>query len=83
MTPLYSVGTYDFEIAAYTPQFSDERAFNLTLHDLRRELHALREVGYSAHRFRQEDGLRNSDSDVLVERTDGLPAAEILEGWKR
>lgn len=80
---LYSVGTWDTHAQSYTPQLNVP-AFNLTIHDLRRSMRLLRGHGYSCHRYREEDG-GHDDNDwaVLIERTDGKPEAEILEGWKR
>lgn len=50
----------------------------------------LRECGYTAHRTRyfikaSHGDVVDWDSDtfVLVERTDGMTEAEILESWKR
>lgn len=80
----YSVGTMDDELNAYTPQIGVEKSINITLHELRRALKRLRELGYSAHRFRDPDGgHEDHDSYVLVERTDGMSEEEILESWKR
>jgi hypothetical protein len=76
----YSVGTWDVEAQAYTPQVGVP-AFNLTLAELRRSLKMLRQCGYSAHR-RGVDGCDN-DWCVLVERTDGKSESEILEQWER
>lgn len=83
--PLYSVGTWDSELDCYTPQ-AGVPAFNLTLNQLRASLRMLRNCGYSAHRVRSVwDGEVDWDSDsyVLVERTDGMSEAEILERWER
>jgi hypothetical protein len=80
--PLYSVGTWDCEAQAYTPQ-DEVPAFNLTIRELRASLRAIRQCGYGAWRTRGSHGDHYSDWAVLVERTDGLPEHEILEGWKR
>lgn len=81
--PRYSVGTWDTELEAFTPQ-AGVPAFNLTIHQLRQSLRDLRQCGYSAHRFRDPDGEHDdNDTSVLVERTDGMNEAEILENWKR
>lgn len=80
---LYSVATYDWRIGAYTPQ-TGVPAFNLTLQQLRHSLKMLRKCGYSAHRRRDESGDHDdNDSNVLVERTDGLSQRAIREAWKR
>jgi hypothetical protein len=82
--PLYSVGTWDSDAQAYTPQEGlTVPAFNITLGELRAALRDLRKEGYAANRVRFADGQRDSDWAVLVERTDGLPEHKILEGWKR
>lgn len=80
--PLYSVGTWDTNKQAYTPQTSP--AFNLTIGQLRAALKGLRSLGYQAHRKRDTDGsYDNNDWAVLVERTDGRHWKEIRKGWKR
>lgn len=78
----YSVGTWDTESQAYTPQ--TERWTNLTLWELRSALRELRQQGYTAHRYRDIYG-EHSDNDwaVLVERTDGMTEASILKSWER
>lgn len=81
--PRYSVGTWDTETAAYTPQDAAGPWYNLTRAELRSALKELRLQGYQAHRVRCRDGSYYSDSSVLVERTDGLTPAEVLESWKR
>lgn len=81
--PLYSVGTWDPELECYTPQV-DVPAFNLTLWQLRAALKQLRQLGYSAHRYRDADGgHEDNDTSVLVERTDGMAEADILKRWER
>lgn len=82
-TPLYSVGTWDVDEQSFSPQ-QDVPAFNLTLWELKESMRLLRAWGYSCHRYRDDDG-GHSDNDpfVLIERTDGKPEAEILQGWKR
>jgi len=83
MTPLYSVGTWDPELEAYTPQVGVP-SFNLTLWQLRDSLRMLREMGYTAHRTRCPDGTHeDNDWSVLVERTDGKPESEIMKEWER
>lgn len=82
--PLYSAGTWDMEMQAYTPQACSPPAVNIDRRQLRVVLKSLRRLGYSAHRRRCEDGsYDDNDFYVLVERTDGMPEAEILEAWKR
>jgi len=81
--PRYSVGTWDADEQAYTPQIGVRCSLNCTLMELRQSLKELRALGYSAHRARDEHGEHYSDPVVLVERTDGKPEAEILEDWKR
>ena len=91
MTPLYSVGTWDANAQAYTPQEGlSVPSVNVPLHGLRAALKALRrEFGYAAWRMRYADNApgdwdtHDSDTEVLVERTDGESEAEVLERWKR
>jgi hypothetical protein len=84
MMPLSSIGTWDMEKQAYTPQAGVEKSFNLTAGELRAAMKRLRELGYSVHRRGNvRDGHDDNDCYVLIERTDGKPEAEILEGWKR
>ena len=84
-TPLYSIGTWDPDEQAYTPQIGlTVPSFNITLHQLRRAMRELREMDYSCHRFRDEDGdHEDNDWTVLIERTDGRPEEEIRKGWER
>lgn len=81
----YSVGTYDRDLQAYTPQLGlSVPSLNITLAELRQAVRELRRVHcYGAYRVRDTDGDRYSDPEVLIERTDGEPEAEILERWKR
>lgn len=83
--PLYSVSTWDTDEQAYTPQVGvTVPAFNITLWQLRHALKELRQMGYTAHRYRDPDGEHDdNDWSVLVERTDGRPEAEIRKGWER
>ena len=84
--PLYSIGTWDTDAQAYTPQPETKTpCINVDIQGLRRHLRELRdEHGYTAHRFRDDDG-GHSDNDwsVLVERTDGKSLEEILKDWER
>lgn len=73
--PLYSVGTWDTDEQAYTPQAGltvpSQNVPWLTLLQVLREL---RRMGYTAHRYRDADGgHEDNDWAVLVERTDGKP----------
>ncbi len=81
---LYSVGTWDTEAQAYTPQVGLDKSFNLTLAELRRAIRQLRNLGYLADR-RGNIHIGHDDNDwtVLIERTDGKPEAEILQDWNR
>lgn len=83
--PLYSVGTWDAEAQGYTPQPEmRNQCINVTWRGLLAALRELRrEHGYEAYRVRWEDGSRDSDWSVLVERTDGLPLEDILRQWER
>lgn len=84
--PLYSIGTWDSDLQAYTPQ-NGVPAFNLTRCQLVQSIRMLKDRGYSCHRYGNTDidafGLRDSDTYVLIERTDGLSEEEILSRWKR
>jgi len=80
----YSVGTWDTDKQAYTPQVGVEKSFNLTLRELRHAIGRLRKLGYSAHRRGNiKDGHDDNDFYVLIERIDGKSEQEIIEGWKR
>lgn len=84
-TALYSVGTWDTDKQAYTPQRGvTVPSFNCTLQQLRQSIRDLKRLGYSAHRRRDEDGsYDDNDWAVLIERTDGRPWREIRRGWDR
>ena len=83
--PRYSIGTWDAERQAYTPQRGlPVPSFNITLAQLREAFRWLRRHGYSCHRFRGADGSYDyNDWSVLVERTDGRHWKEIRRGWRR
>jgi hypothetical protein len=82
--PLYSVGTWDTEVQAYTPQYGLAKSFNLSRSELRQAIRELRKCSYSAHRRRGPDGEHDdNDTMVLIERTDGAPESEILDNWRR
>lgn len=84
-TALYSVGTWDTNIQAFTPQHGlTVESFNISKGQLRQALRELRRFGYSAHRLRDSDGWHeDNDYLVLVERTDGENPEAILRRWKR
>lgn len=69
--PLYSVGTWDTDLQAFTPQDGlTVPSQNVLLAVLRQ----LRKIGYSAHYQRDPEGGHDyNDPMVLVERTDGKP----------
>jgi hypothetical protein len=84
MTPLYSVGTWDMDLQAYTPQDGVEKSLNLTAGELRTALHQLRRLHYSAHRRgNANNGHDDNDWTVLIERTDGKLESDILKQWER
>lgn len=85
IVPLYSVGTYDWDLGAYTPQAGMTiPAFNITQSQLRQAIRELKSLGYSAHRRRDRYGeYDDNDTEVLIERTDGKPPEEILRDWDR
>jgi hypothetical protein len=72
MSHTYSVRTWDTDEQAYTPQAGLSLPWRgLTLWQLKVALKELREFGYSAHRYRCENGgHEDNDPMVLVERDD-------------
>ena len=82
---LYSVGTWDTEAQAYTPQAGlSVPSLNIQWRTLLQAMREVRQMGYSAHRVRSSDGDHDwNDWSVLVERTDGEAEELILKGWKR
>jgi hypothetical protein len=82
--PLYSIGTWDTEEQAYTPQVGVTKSFNITRSELRKAIKDLRDMGYSAdRRGNVRDGHDDNDWMVLIEQTDGDTETNIREGWKR
>jgi hypothetical protein len=82
--PLYSIGTWDTDLQAYTPQAGMENCINIPRDVLRTRIRALRCMGYTAHRIgNSRDGHDDNDTFVLIERTDGKPEAVILKEWER
>ena len=83
-TERYSIGTWDTDDQAYTPQVNGGRWLNLTLWELRRAIRRLRQLGYKAdRRGNDRDGHDDNDWMVLIERTEGKSEAEVMEDWKR
>lgn len=82
--PLYSIGTWDTNAQAYTPHCGVP-AFNLTRRQLVKSIRMLQQTGmYTCHRYgNATQDMRDSDTSVLVERTDGKPPGEILVEWER
>ncbi len=81
---LYSVGTWDSDLQAYTPQEGAGPSVNVPWTRLLSVMRQLRGMGYSAHRRRDPNGEHDdNDWSVLVERTDGMTEAEVLRGWRR
>jgi hypothetical protein len=83
--PLYSVGTWDPDRSAFTPQRGlSVPSFNITKAQLRIAMRELRDMQYSVHRYRAADGSHHdNDSFVLIERTDGKHWKEIRREWNR
>lgn len=82
--PLYSIGVWDMDDEAYIPALSSKESLNIDRRELRRQMKHLRACQYTVHRKRGFSGDHDdNDTSVYIERTDGKPAAEILEGWKR
>ena len=76
--PLYSIGTWDTDLQAYTPQAGlTVPCLNVPWRILLEVLRQLRRMGYSCHRRRHwfcgEWSYDDNDWSVLVERTDGGP----------
>ena len=73
--PLYSVGTWDTETQAYTPQEGlTVPSQNIPLWGLLEVIRQLRAMGYNCHRRRDPSGSHDdNDWSVLIERTDGAP----------
>lgn len=71
--PLYSIGTWDTDRQAYTPQEGlTVPCINVPLATMRQVVRELRSMGYSCHRVRGADGEHwENDWTVLIERTDG------------
>jgi hypothetical protein len=84
-TPLYSVATYDWERGAYTPQRGlSVPSYNMTWRQLVVAVRELKAMGYSAHRVRCSKGEHDhNDSEVLIERTDGMCPLQIRRNWER
>ena len=82
--PLYSIGTWDTDAEAYTPHVGVP-AFNLTRRQLVESMRLLKSTGmYTCHRYgNATQDMRDSDTSVLIERTDGKTPAEILVDWER
>lgn len=78
--PLYSIGTWDTDAQAYTPQAGlTVPCINVPLATMRQVVRELRSLGYTCHRFRDADGSHeDNDWAVLIERTDGEEP-----DWKR
>lgn len=83
MVPLYSIGTWDTDAQAFTPQIDTEPCINVPWQRMLQVLRLLRDMGYSAYRTRHANGERDSDPFTLVERTDGMDEKEILARWER
>ena len=68
----YSVRTWDTDAQAFTPQDGLSLPWEgLTLWQLKQALRELRGMGYTAHRYRDDDGGHyDNDTCVLVERDD-------------
>jgi len=81
--PLYSIGTWDVEEQSYLPH-PGFRCINITRKQLVIVMRQLQQRGYTCHRYgNTTQDIRDSDTAVLIERTDGKSRKAILEGWKR
>lgn len=85
VTARYSVGTWDTNRQAFTPQCGlSVPAFNITMRELIIAVRELKKMGYSCHRFRDSDGSHpDNDPYVMIERTDGQHWKEIRRSWNR
>lgn len=83
--PLYSVGTWDTDKQAFTPQHGlSVPSFNITRSQLRQAVRELRRMKYQVKRVRDADGKHwESDPSVFIERTDGKNWKEIMKGWRK
>ncbi len=82
-SPLYSIGTWDVDEHSYRPH-PGMRCINITRKQLVKVMRRLQKCGYTCHRYgntRSDD--RDSDTAVMIERTDGKKRKSILKDWKR
>jgi len=82
--PVYSVGTWDGLLNAFTPQQGlSVPSINVPLATMRQVLRELRQMGYDAQYRRDASGEHwDNDPVVMVERTDGKTDKEVLAGWR-
>ena len=81
--PFYSIGTWDVILQAFTPHY-EVPAFNLTRAELVKSIRLLRGHGYLVDRTgNTASGHDNNDTNVIIERTDGMSEAKILKSWGR
>ena len=85
VTARYSVGTWDTDRQAFTPQKGlSVPSFNITMRQLIVAVRELKQMNYSCHRIRDADGeYDENDPYVLIERTDGQHWKEIRRSWNR
>lgn len=83
--PLFSVGTWDADRSAYTPQRGlSVPSFNIPMRQLIVAVRELRGMGYSTHRRRDAGGsYEDNDPMVLIGRTDGRNWKDIRRSWNR
>ncbi len=83
--PLYSIGTWDTDVCAYTPQVGlSVYPINVPWAGLLQICRELCRMGYSCHYRRDPDGSHpDNDPSVLIERTDGESEAVIFKNWER
>lgn len=82
---LYSIGTWDNDREAYTPE-SGVPSINLTRKQLVESIRLLRATTwYTCHRKGNgtQDIRWDNDTSVLIERTDGKSEAQIMKEWER
>ena len=82
-SPLYSIGVWDCETQSYIP-LDFMNCINVPRAELVSVMRFLRSIGYTCHRYgNTRIEIRDSDTAVLIERTDGKKRESILKDWER
>lgn len=82
-TALYSIGTWNPERSAFTPDSLSVPSFNIARAQLVTAMRELRQLGYTCHRKRSDGDYDDNDPSVIIERTDGKCWKDIRRGWNR